>query len=284
MNENKSGFNFFTRLKNKYRFVLMSEDSFEEKLSFSISKLNLLSLLSVVIIIALSLSFALLIFSPLKEYIPGKSSSRMQNDLISLAITSDSLQNQLNIQSLYLNNISSIMKGETLDFIKKDSVINTIQDVNFSKSKADSLLRIEVESEEKSSILDIKKISSENLVFFSPMDGYISDSFNYKTKHYAIDIVGKKGAKISSVLDGTVIISSWNPETGNVIGIQHSNNYISFYKHCSFIIKKVGEYVTIGEHIAVIGNSGELSTGPHLHFELWKNGAPLDPEDYISFK
>ena len=284
MNENKSGFNFFTRLKNKYRFVLMSEDSFEEKLSFSISKLNLLSLLSVVIIIALSLSFALLIFSPLKEYIPGKSSSKMQRDLISLALTSDSLQNQLNIQSLYLNNISSIMKGETLDFIKKDSVINTIQDVNFSKSKADSLLRIEVESEEKSSILDIKKISSENLVFFSPMDGYISDSFNYKTKHYAIDIVGKKGAKISSVLDGTVIISSWNPETGNVIGIQHSNNYISFYKHCSFIIKKVGEYVTIGEHIAVIGNSGELSTGPHLHFELWKNGTPLDPEDYISFK
>ena len=284
MNENKSGFNFFTRLKNKYRFVLMSEDSFEEKLSFSISKLNLLSLLSVVIIIALSLSFALLIFSPLKEYIPGKSSSKMQRDLISLALTSDSLQNQLNIQSLYLNNISSIMKGETLDFIKKDSVINTIQDVNFSKSKADSLLRIEVESEEKSSILDIKKISSENLVFFSPMDGYISDSFNYKTKHYAIDIVGKKGAKISSVLDGTVIISSWNPETGNVIGIQHSNNYISFYKHCSFIIKKVGEYVTIGEHIAVIGNSGELSTGPHLHFELWRNGTPLNPEDYISFK
>jgi murein DD-endopeptidase MepM/ murein hydrolase activator NlpD len=284
MNENKSGFNFFTRLKNKYRFVLMSEDSFEEKLSFSISKLNLLSLLSVVIIIALSLSFALLIFSPLKEYIPGKSSSKMQRDLISIALKSDSLQNQLNIQSLYLNNISSIMKGETLDFIKKDSVINTIQDVNFSKSKADSLLRIEVESEEKSSILDIKKISSENLVFFSPMDGYISDSFNYKTKHYAIDIVGKKGAKISSVLDGTVIISSWNPETGNVIGIQHSNNYISFYKHCSFIIKKVGEYVTIGEHIAIIGNSGELSTGPHLHFELWKNGAPLDPEDYISFK
>ena len=284
MNENKSGFNFFTRLKNKYRFVLMSEDSFEEKLSFSISKLNLLSLLSVVIIIALSLSFALVIFSPLKEYIPGKSSSKMQRDLIGIALKSDSLQNQLNIQSLYLNNISSIMKGETLDFIKKDSVINTIQDVNFSKSKADSLLRIEVESEEKSSILDIKKISSENLVFFSPMDGYISDSFNYKTKHYAIDIVGKKGAKISSVLDGTVIISSWNPETGNVIGIQHSNNYISFYKHCSFIIKKVGEYVTIGEHIAVIGNSGELSTGPHLHFELWKNGAPLDPEDYISFK
>lgn len=284
MKENKSDLTFFTKLKNKYRFVVMSEDSFEEKLSFSISKLNILSLLSVVIIVSLSLSFILLIFSPLKEYVPGKSSSKMQNDLISIALKSDSLQNQLNIQSLYLNNISSIMKGETLDFIENDSAINTIQTVNFSKSKADSLLRIEVESEEKSSILDIKKISSENLVFFSPIDGSISDSFNYKTKHYAIDIVGEKGAKISSVLDGTVIISSWNPETGNVIGVQHSNNYISFYKHCSFIFKKVGDYVTIGEHIAIIGNSGELSTGPHLHFELWRNGSPLNPEDYISFK
>ena len=283
MNENKSDFNFFTRLKNKYRFVLMSEDSFEEKLSFSISKFNLLSLLSIVVIVTLSLSFVTLIFSPLKEYIPGKSTSKMQLDLISLALKSDSLQSQLNIQSLYLNNISSIMKGETIDFIEKDSAINTIEVVSFSKSKADSLLRIEVESEEKSSILD-KKIKSENLVFFSPVDGYISDSFNYKTKHFAVDVVGKKGSKISSVLDGTVIISSWTPETGNIIGVQHSNNYISFYKHCSFILKKVGEYVTIGEHIAVIGNSGELTTGPHLHFELWRNGAPLNPEDYISFK
>jgi len=284
MKQKKSDFKFFAKLKNKYRFVVMSEDSFEEKISFVISKFNILSLFTLIIIISLSISFIVLIFSPLKEYIPGKSSSKMQNDLIKLVLKSDSLQNQLNIQDLYLNNISSIMKGETLDFTENDSATTIVQEVNFSKSKADSLLRIEVESEEISSILNIKKTSSENLVFFSPIDGYISDEFNYETKHYAVDIVGKKGAKISSVLNGTVIISSWNPETGNVIGVQHSNNYISFYKHCSFILKKVGEYVAIGEHIAIIGNSGELSTGPHLHFELWKNGAPLNPENYISFK
>ena len=284
MKQKKSDFKFFAKLKNKYRFVVMSEDSFEEKISFVISKFNILSLFTLIIIISLSISFIVLIFSPLKEYIPGKSSSKVQNDLIKLVLKSDSLQNQLNIQDLYLNNISSIMKGETLDFTENDSATTIVQEVNFSKSKADSLLRIEVESEEISSILNIKKTSSENLVFFSPIDGYISDKFNYETKHYAVDIVGKKGAKISSVLNGTVIISSWNPETGNVIGVQHSNNYISFYKHCSFILKKVGEYVAIGEHIAIIGNSGELSTGPHLHFELWKNGAPLNPENYISFK
>ena len=284
MKQKKSDFKFFAKLKNKYRFVVMSEDSFEEKISFVISKFNILSLFTLIIIISLSISFIVLIFSPLKEYIPGKSSSKMQNDLIKLVLKSDSLQNQLNIQDLYLNNISSIMKGETLDFTENDSATTIVQEVNFSKSKADSLLRIEVESEEISSILNIKKTSSENLVFFSPIDGYISDEFNYETKHYAVDIVGKKGAKISSVLNGTVIISSWNPETGNVIGVQHSNNYISFYKHCSFVLKKVGEYVAIGEHIAIIGNSGELSTGPHLHFELWKNGAPLNPENYISFK
>jgi murein DD-endopeptidase MepM/ murein hydrolase activator NlpD len=104
-----------------------------------------------------------------------------------------------------------------------------------------------------------------------------------KNDHYAIDLVAKKGTKIKSILEGTVILSDWNPKTGYVIGIQHPNNFISFYKHCSRLLKQAGDVVTVGEYIAIIGNSGELSTGPHLHLELWKNGVPLNPESYIAF-
>ena len=111
----------------------------------------------------------------------------------------------------------------------------------------------------------------------------ISDSFNLSNNHFGVDLVAKKGTKIKAISSGTIIVSDWNPETGYVIGIQHQNNFISFYKHCSRLLKNTGDVVEIGEHIAIIGNSGELSTGPHLHLELWQNGTALNPENYISF-
>ena len=102
--------------------------------------------------------------------------------------------------------------------------------------------------------------------------------FNQKQKHFGVDLVAKERARISSVLDGTVVLCKWGPETGHVIGIQHQNGYFSLYKHNSVILKSVGDFVSVGEHVAVIGNSGELSSGPHLHFELWHEGIPVNPE------
>ena len=284
MEENRRKISFLSKLKNKYRFVVLTDDSFEERLSFSFSRLNIIGFLSLLFLFLLSLSLALLIFSPLKEYIPGKSSSSVQKELIRITLETDSLKKALNIRALYLNNISSIMKGETLDFIKEDSInISNDNAINFSKSNEDSILRLEVEAEDKSSVTQMKSDNSRHLLFYSPLSGSISDPFDFKTEHYAVDIVGKKGSKVKSVLEGTVIVNSWNPQTGNVIGIQHANNFISFYKHCSLSLKKVGDFVSVGENIGIIGNTGELSTGPHLHFELWENGNPLNPEDYISF-
>ena len=284
MEENRRKISFLSKLKNKYRFVVLTDDSFEERLSFSFSRLNIIGFLSLLFLFLLSLSLALLIFSPLKEYIPGKSSSSVQKELIRITLETDSLKKALNIRALYLNNISSIMKGETLDFIKKDSInISNDNAINFSKSNEDSILRLEVEAEDKSSVTQMKSDNSRHLLFYSPLSGSISDPFDFKTEHYAVDIVGKKGSKVRSVLEGTVIVNSWNPQTGNVIGIQHANNFISFYKHCSLSLKQVGDFVSVGENIGIIGNTGELSTGPHLHFELWENGNPLNPEDYISF-
>ena len=284
MEENRRKISFLSKLKNKYRFVVLTDDSFEERLSFSFSRINIIGFLSLLFLFLLSLSLALLIFSPLKEYIPGKSSSSVQKELIRITLETDSLKKALNIRALYLNNISSIMKGETLDFIKEDSInISNDNAINFSKSNEDSILRLEVEAEDKSSVTQMKSDNSRHLLFYSPLSGSISDPFNFKTEHYAVDIVGKKGSKVRSVLEGTVIVNSWNPQTGNVIGIQHANNFISFYKHCSLSLKQVGDFVSVGENIGIIGNTGELSTGPHLHFELWGNGNPLNPEDYISF-
>ena len=284
MEENRRKISFLSKLKNKYRFVVLTDDSFEERLSFSFSRLNIIGFLSLLFLFLLSLSLALLIFSPLKEYIPGKSSSSVQKELIRITLETDSLKKALNIRALYLNNISSIMKGETLDFIKEDSInISSENAISFSKSNEDSILRLEVEAEDKSSVTQMKSDNSRHLLFYSPLSGSISDPFDFKTEHYAVDIVGKKGSKVRSVLEGTVIVNSWNPQTGNVIGIQHANNFISFYKHCSLSLKQVGDFVSVGENIGIIGNTGELSTGPHLHFELWENGNPLNPEDYISF-
>ena len=284
MEENRRKISFLSKLKNKYRFVVLTDDSFEERLSFSFSRINIIGFLSLLFLFLLSLSLALLIFSPLKEYIPGKSSSSVQKELIRITLETDSLKKALNIRALYLNNISSIMKGETLDFIKEDSInISNDNAINFSKSNEDSILRLEVEAEDKSSVTQMKSDNSRHLLFYSPLSGSISDPFDFKTEHYAVDIVGKKGSKVKSVLEGTVIVNSWNPQTGNVIGIQHANNFISFYKHCSLSLKQVGDFVSVGENIGIIGNTGELSTGPHLHFELWENGNPLNPEDYISF-
>ena len=145
------------------------------------------------------------------------------------------------------------------------------------------MLRVYVESEENSSIYTNKNMKNNFLTFFTPISGLIIDSFCLKTKHFGVDLVAKKGAKISSVLDGTVISSQWTAETGYVLMVQHENNYISVYKHNSVLLKDVGDFVLAGDYIAVVGNSGELSSGPHLHFELWNNGLPLNPTNYINF-
>jgi murein DD-endopeptidase MepM/ murein hydrolase activator NlpD len=144
-------------------------------------------------------------------------------------------------------------------------------------------LRIRVEKEDQSSINLNSKKRNKQFLFFPPLEGFISDSFNLQTNHYGIDLVAKTGAKIKSIGEGTVIVSDWNPQTGYVLGIQHSEDFISFYKHCSVLLKNAGDIITTGENIAIIGNSGELSSGPHLHFELWKSGIPIDPSLYISF-
>jgi|TARA_B110000240_G_scaffold105530_1_gene119048 murein DD-endopeptidase MepM/ murein hydrolase activator NlpD len=278
---------YWSKLFHKYRFVIMTDSSFEEKLSVKLSRLTVIALVGGLVFFCFFSTMLLIAYTPLSEYVPGKASIEVQKGLIELNIKSDSLESVLLNRSIFLKNISQIINGEEL--VNKEYLgerTNTKNAISFKKSLEDSLLRLKVEAEDKSSIYkkdNTKNNKNNNQMFFTPLSGLISDKYNNKTKHFGIDLVAKEKTRISSVLDGTVVISHWAYETGYVIGIQHKNDYISLYKHNSVLLKSVGDYVNAGDHIAVIGNSGELSSGPHLHFELWHEGIPVNPENYISF-
>ena len=277
---------YWSKLFHKYRFVIMTDNSFEEKLSAKLSRINVISFVSAIFFIFIFITIILITYTPLSEYVPGKSSADVQKNLIKLNIKADSLKIILLKKSVYLENINKIINGEKLVSPENsEKIANTPTPVSFEKSKEDSIFRVKLETQDRSSIYNKKNSNNKNtnLVFFTPLLGLISDRYNQKTKHFGIDLVAKEKSRISSVLDGTVVISHWAYETGYVIGVQHNNEYLSFYKHNSVLLKSVGDYVNAGDHIAIIGNSGELSSGPHLHFELWYKGASVNPEDYISF-
>ena len=276
---------YWSKLFHKYRFVIMKDSSFEEKLSVKLTRINVIAFVATLVFLCFFSTMLLIAYTPLSEYVPGKSSIEVQKSLIELNIKSDSLEAILVNRSIYLENINKIINGEELVTPENYAEItNTQIPISFEKSKEDSLFRVKVEAEDKSSIYKKNNPSNNTtLIFLTPLTGLISDGYNNKTKHFGIDLVAKEKSRISSVLEGTVIISHWAYETGYVIGVQHKNDYLSFYKHNSVLLKSVGDYVNAGDHIAIIGNSGELSSGPHLHFELWHKGIPVNPENYISF-
>ena len=291
MAEVKKKEKLYTKLKNKYRLVIMNDETFEEKTSLRLSPLNVFVFFGTVIISLITLVIYITAFTPLREYIPGYADLNMQRNVYALSLKADSLEEELAYKDLYIQNIKNVIDGKTGDI---DTISNKTQAAakyeNIKEQKRsieDSMLRKEIESQDKYELSATENKSSTNSIssffFFTPLKGTITNTFSTTEKHYGVDIVAPANEAIKSTLDGTVIISNWTSETGYVIGIQHSNNIISLYKHNSALLKKVGAYVKAGEPIAIIGNTGELTTGPHLHFELWYNGTPVNPKDYITF-
>ena len=230
----------------------------------------------------------LISLTPLREYIPGYTSTNMRRQVVELNHLSDSLLTAIESNDRYLNNIRFIVDGKTPEEVDdiNTSTTQNIEDIVFETVSEDSVLRKQIEEEERFSLFasaNNKEQSVENVLFFTPIKGVVTQSFNPKTQHLGVDIVAKENEAVKAALDGTVALSSWTSETGYVIAILHDNNLFSVYKHNSVLLKKEGAKVSAGEAIAIIGNSGELSTGPHLHFELWHNNKPIDPEQYIVF-
>lgn len=283
--ENKK--NFLQRLRHRYRLVVMNDDTFEENFSLRLTPLGLVILLSSVTIVMVMLVTSLIAFTPLREYIPGYADVGMRRELINLTLRSDSLEQSLIEQNMFNENIANVLKGN----IKADTSKTRPETKEYAKlklyaSQKEAALKQSIESQDKYSLAygaETNKNGISNFFFFTPIKGVVSAQFKSKEEHYGVDIVGPENEPIKATLDGTVILATWSSETGYTITVQHSNNLISVYKHNSVLLKKVGDYVKAGEPIAIIGNSGEQTTGPHLHFELWYNGSAIDPQGYMVF-
>jgi murein DD-endopeptidase MepM/ murein hydrolase activator NlpD len=225
----------------------------------------------------------------MKEWIPGYPSDQIRRQAYHAANLADSLEIVVNKYYRYNQNIKLLLTGEvpTDSFLLNQMEVVNIEDIQFSKSIEDSLLRERFEKEERYNIvlnnMQNEKVLKETILFFPPMRGEISGEFDLKTNHLGVDITGDKDEPIMAALEGTIIFAAWTAETGYVIEIMHRNNLLTIYKHNSILLGKVGDRVTAGQPIAIIGNTGELTSGPHLHFELWNEGHPLNPIEYISF-
>lgn len=277
-----------SKLLDKYRLVILNENTFEERLSFKLTRLNVFVMTSFLAVFFISITYLIIAFTPLREYIPGYSSTALKKRATELTYKTDSLQQVILMNDRYYESIKKVLTGDvsTVDF-NRDSIIQAVQveanEVDFAPISEDSLLRQKVDKEDKYNLFE-SATSATNFVLFPPVNGEMSEPYNAKERHYAVDIVVAKDTPIKATADGVVIFAEWTVSTGYVIILEHSYGLISIYKHCSALTKDQGDLVKSGEVIATAGNTGELSTGPHLHFELWNDGYPINPTNFIDFK
>lgn len=275
------------KLVNRYRMVIINEQTFEEQLQFRLSRLNVI--ISTVLLLTFFgvFVFFLIAYTPIKEYIPGYDSSTIRKTATQNFLRTDSLilANDKNIR--YLNSIRSALSGEIsseeYNKINEDTSKNTDpHEYTTKRIKEDSLLRLIVDQEDKYN-LSVPNGSNINFLLFPPAEGPISQAFNPEEQHYAVDIVLEENTPVKSVAEGTVIFAEWTAQTGYVIMIEHPYGLLSVYKHNASLMKQQGDRVVTGEVIASAGNTGEYSTGWHLHFELWMEGYPVDPNNFFDF-
>jgi len=242
----------------------------------------LLSVLTVLFLIAA----CIIAFTPLRNYLPGYMNSEVRSQIVGNALRVDSLQQVLNRQNLYIMNIQDIFSGNIpVDSVQTlDSLTTVRKDTLMERTKREEEFRRQYEETEKYNLTSItSQPDVTGLILYRPTRGMVSDRFDAKKKHYGTDIAANPNESVLATMDGTVILSTYTAETGYLIGVQHSQDLISVYKHCGSLLKKEGDRVKGGEAIALVGNSGTFSTGPHLHFELWYKGHPVNPEKYIVF-
>lgn len=280
--------NIVNKLKNKYRLSIYNDDTFEEVWFLRLSRLNVFSIVGTSILLFTIAIIVLIAFTPIREFIPGYPDGNMRRNIINNVYKLDSLEYELEIRDRYFQSLNTIIRGGTpLSYENTQDSAVRYEEITFDKSEHDSLLRQQIEEEELFNLSILTNGSNNtdfsSIHFYPPVKGLVTNVFNPNENHYGTDIVTASNKVVAATLDGTVTLANWTLETGYVIQIQHDNNLMSIYKHNSELLKKVGAHVTAGEAIAIIGNSGELTSGPHLHFELWHTGTPIDPEDYIAF-
>ena len=283
----KQNNSFISRLINSYKIVVSNEETFEEKLSFRTNKINVFFVLFLYSILLIVFTISIVFFTQLREMVPGYSSTDLLNQAIYLTKKTDSLENELELNNKFYKSIESVLSGRAEEIIYKDTLVldNNLEDSEqqavFPNSE-DSILRRYVENEDKFNLTK-NELVIENKMFVSPIKGEITQQFDPSNNHFALDLSADVGTPVKAVLDGKIIFSEWSVDTGYVLIVDHGDNIISVYKHNSKSLKEQNIFVKAGEVIAYSGNQGALSTGPHLHFELWKNGTPINPEPLFNF-
>ena len=273
---------FLKRIREKHTLSYSDEGNYDEKWSLKVSTLNILSLLAFYTIVVLFLFFLLLKFTGIGNIFDVSSDQADMDQVHKNASSIDSLYDATESTDLYLRDLKKILNDEpfndSLEMAQPDSFPSNYQP-DFEKSLEDSILRAKMEND------DIPEQELLNVAFFfTPVKGVVSRSFDPESKHYGVDISTEQDAVVKACLEGIVIYTGWDSEVGQVIIVQHNFGFLSVYKHCSKIFKKQGQTIQTGDPIALAGNTGTHTSGPHLHFELWEKGQHLNPEDFISFK
>lgn len=265
--------------------VILNDTTLGESFSLRMSPYGILIGITATTIVMTTLVISLIAFTPLREYIPGYGDVTERKQILELSLKVDSIEQSIESRDVYVSSVLNAFteKVETKGAKPRKDTTGKYSSVNIKPSSADLEFREDYETGKNNSVSKQIQAGLSQVVFFAPVKGIITTSFNLRDEHYGVDIVTKEDETIKSTLDGTVVFSGFTAQDGNVIEVQHNNNIISIYKHCSSLLKQRGARIKSGEAIAVVGNSGEKSKGPHLHFELWYNGTPVNPQEFVSF-
>ena len=277
---------FWKNFKFKYKLTITNENTLEEIVGIHVSKLNGVSVLLSAVTVIFLIASLIIVFTPLRNYLPGYMNTEIREQVVNNALRADSLQWLLERQRMYIMNIQDIICGNIkVDSVHSiDSLTETRTEELMERTQAEEEFRKQYEETERYNLTTIDNAQAiTGLIFFRPTRGMVSSGFDANQKHFGIDIAASPNESVLATLDGTVILATYTADTGYVIQVQHSQNLISVYKHCGSLLKKVGDSVKAGEAIALVGNTGEKTTGPHLHFEIWNRGRALDPSKYIVF-
>ncbi|MDR3143005.1 MAG: M23 family metallopeptidase [Tannerellaceae bacterium] len=285
---NKKGFkSFWYRMRFKYKLSFFNEGTLEEVWSFRMSRLTAVYVFAVFALILITVTSLIIITTPIRNYLPGYLDVEVRKEIMQTALRADSLERILDIHSLYLENVAGLLTGTMpLDSIREiDSLAHAHANYEIPRSRKEVDFVRTFEEEEKYNLttLNPNHTPTDAVFFYKPVNGIVSARYEADIRHYGVDVVAAPKESVLATLDGTIIFTGFDPQFGNVIQLQHKNGFISIYKHNELLLKKMGDQVTAGEAIALVGNTGSLSTGPHLHFELWHKGSPVNPEDYIVF-
>ena len=274
---------------NNFRIAIIDDQSHKQLWTVHVTRTSLFVGIITALVTISAIVFSIIAFTPVKTFVPGYPDARSKRAAIQNAITIDSLETVIYKWGLYAENLKRVMEG--MDPVKIDSIVNAAMPVSAKEAdmaeiqRRDSLLRQKVKEEEQFGISaqrEKRQLPIEGVHFFSPLKGIVSQEFN-PASHPYIDITAPQGTVVKAVLDGTVIYTGWSEDFGHTIQVQHEGDIISIYKHNESLLKKTGDKVTAGSPLALVGSSGSLSTGTHLHLELWHKGNAIDPAKYINF-